>query len=98
MALGNTDHIVRIYTFIGGEMGKMCELDEHTHWVEFVQFSHHDFTRFISGSRDGTVRVWRYNRGIWKSTVLLLANRPDRYLAFWLFHRKIYSCCFRLFL
>ena len=40
--------------------------------VDSIQYSHRG-TRFISGSKDGTARVWRYERQNWVALVLRMS-------------------------
>ncbi|XP_043927396.1 bromodomain and WD repeat-containing protein 1 [Protopterus annectens] len=69
LATGSTDHIIRMY-FLGCETAeKIAELQAHTDKVDSIQFSN-TCDRFISGSRDGTARVWRFDHHEWKSILL----------------------------
>ena len=84
LATGNSDHVVRVYSFNLGVPEKICELEVHTDRVDSIQYSHYG-SRFISGSKDGTARIWRYDRQQWKAIVLYMAAKPtDRYSA-WVF-------------
>ncbi|TNN79212.1 Bromodomain and WD repeat-containing protein 3 [Liparis tanakae] len=76
MATGGTDHLIRVY-YLGGETPvKVSEMDAHTDKVVVVQFSNNsDSLRFVSGSRDGTARIWRYQQQEWKSVTLDIAAR-----------------------
>uniref|UniRef100_A0A669ES94 Bromodomain and WD repeat domain containing 3 n=1 Tax=Oreochromis niloticus TaxID=8128 RepID=A0A669ES94_ORENI len=74
MATGGTDHMIRVY-YLGAESPmKVSEMDAHTDKVVVVQFSNNsDSLRFVSGSRDGTVKIWHYQQQEWKSTTLDMA-------------------------
>uniref|UniRef100_A0A3Q3EFY0 Bromodomain and WD repeat domain containing 3 n=1 Tax=Labrus bergylta TaxID=56723 RepID=A0A3Q3EFY0_9LABR len=63
MATGGTDHLIRVY-YLGAETPmKVSEMDAHTDKVVVVQFSNNsDSLRFVSGSRDGTARIWQYQQ------------------------------------
>ncbi|XP_034746089.1 bromodomain and WD repeat-containing protein 3 [Etheostoma cragini] len=76
MATGGTDHLIRVY-YLGAETPvKVSEMDAHTDKVVVVQFSNNsDSLRFVSGSRDGTARIWHYQQQEWKSITLDIAAR-----------------------
>uniref|UniRef100_A0A8B9TR07 Bromodomain and WD repeat domain containing 3 n=1 Tax=Anas platyrhynchos TaxID=8839 RepID=A0A8B9TR07_ANAPL len=76
IATGSTDHVIRIY-YLGSESPeKMAELESHTDKVVAVQFCNNgDSLRFVSGSRDGTARIWHYHQQEWKSIVLDMATK-----------------------
>ncbi|XP_048653245.1 bromodomain and WD repeat-containing protein 3 [Marmota marmota marmota] len=73
---GSTDHVIRIY-YLGSEIPeKIAELESHTDKVVAVQFCNNgDSLRFVSGSRDGTARIWQYQQQEWKSIVLDMATK-----------------------
>uniref|UniRef100_A0A8C7B2M3 Bromodomain and WD repeat domain containing 3 n=1 Tax=Neovison vison TaxID=452646 RepID=A0A8C7B2M3_NEOVI len=71
---GSTDHVIRIY-YLGSETPeKIAELESHTDKVVAVQFCNNG-DRFVSGSRDGTARIWQYQQQEWKSIVLDMATK-----------------------
>ncbi|XP_061072702.1 bromodomain and WD repeat-containing protein 3 isoform X2 [Conger conger] len=70
LVTGSTDHVIRVYYLGCGTPEKTAELDAHTDKVDSIQFCHSG-ERFVSGSRDGTARVWALKqRHEWKSTLL----------------------------
>lgn len=70
LATGSTDDVIRIYYLGSGGPEKLAELDSHTDKVDSIQFCHSG-ERFVSGSRDGTARIWRlHQRHQWKSLLL----------------------------
>ncbi|KAK7817115.1 hypothetical protein U0070_001827 [Myodes glareolus] len=75
LATGSTDHIIRVYYFGSGQPEKISELEFHTDKVDSIQFSNTS-NRFVSGSRDGTARIWQFKRREWKSILLDMATRP----------------------
>ncbi|XP_048361765.1 PH-interacting protein [Sphaerodactylus townsendi] len=75
LATGSTDHIIRVYFFGSGQPEKISELEFHTDKVDSIQFSNTS-NRFVSGSRDGTARIWMFKRKEWKSILLDMATRP----------------------
>ncbi|XP_014118970.1 PREDICTED: PH-interacting protein isoform X2 [Pseudopodoces humilis] len=75
LATGSTDHIIRVYFFGSGQPEKISELEFHTDKVDSIQFSNSS-SRFVSGSRDGTARIWQFKRREWKSILLDMATRP----------------------
>ncbi|XP_062060910.1 bromodomain and WD repeat-containing protein 1 isoform X1 [Lepus europaeus] len=74
LATGSTDHVIRMY-FLGFEAPeKIAELESHTDKVDSIQFCNSG-DRFLSGSRDGTARIWRFEQLEWKSILLDMATR-----------------------
>uniref|UniRef100_A0A8D3BYW9 PH-interacting protein n=1 Tax=Scophthalmus maximus TaxID=52904 RepID=A0A8D3BYW9_SCOMX len=69
LATGSTDHIIRVYYFGLGQPEKISELESHTDKVDSIQFSHCS-DRFVSGSRDGTARIWQLQPQGWRSILL----------------------------
>ncbi|XP_028817660.1 bromodomain and WD repeat-containing protein 3 isoform X2 [Denticeps clupeoides] len=70
LATGSTDHVIRIYYLGYGSPEKISEIDAHTDKVDSIQFCHFG-ERFVSGSRDGSARIWRLvNRQQWRSILL----------------------------
>uniref|UniRef100_A0A674DKD7 Bromodomain and WD repeat domain containing 1 n=1 Tax=Salmo trutta TaxID=8032 RepID=A0A674DKD7_SALTR len=67
LATGSTDDVIRIYYLGGGNPEKISELHEHTSSLSWFASSR----RFVSGSRDGTARIWRLTqRQQWRSLLL----------------------------
>uniref|UniRef100_A0A670Y8K7 PH-interacting protein n=1 Tax=Pseudonaja textilis TaxID=8673 RepID=A0A670Y8K7_PSETE len=77
LATGSTDHIIRVYFFGSGQPEKISELEFHTDKVDSIQFSNTS-NRFVSGSRDGTARIWMFKRREWKSILLDMATLEDK--------------------
>ncbi|XP_021165006.2 bromodomain and WD repeat-containing protein 3 isoform X1 [Fundulus heteroclitus] len=70
LATGSTDDVIRIYYMGSGSPEKISELHEHTDKVDSIQFCHSG-ERFVSGSRDGTARVWKlHQRQRWRCILL----------------------------
>ncbi|CAG5116902.1 unnamed protein product [Candidula unifasciata] len=69
LATGNSDHVVRVYFLHSMGIEKICELEAHTDKVDSICYSN-CLNRFVSGSNDGTARIWRYERQEWRATVL----------------------------
>nr|XP_033797347.1 bromodomain and WD repeat-containing protein 1 isoform X2 [Geotrypetes seraphini] len=74
LATGSTDHIIRIYYFGCETPEKIAELEGHTDKVDSIQFSNTG-DRFISGSRDGTARIWQFKQQEWHSILLVMSAR-----------------------
>ncbi|XP_066556404.1 PH-interacting protein isoform X2 [Amia ocellicauda] len=74
LATGSTDHIIRVYFFGSGQPEKISELESHTDKVDSIQFSNCG-DRFVSGSRDGTARIWQLHQQEWKSILLDMATK-----------------------
>ncbi|XP_055492061.1 PH-interacting protein isoform X1 [Leucoraja erinacea] len=79
LATGSTDHIIRVYYFGSGQPEKISELEFHTDKVDSIQFSNTSDSRFVSGSRDGTARIWQFCRQEWRSILLDMAVKPAGY-------------------
>uniref|UniRef100_A0A8D2Q790 Bromodomain and WD repeat domain containing 1 n=1 Tax=Varanus komodoensis TaxID=61221 RepID=A0A8D2Q790_VARKO len=79
LATGSTDHVIRMYYFGSETPEKIAELESHADKVDSIQFSNGD-DRFISGSRDGTARIWRFQQAEWKSILLDMADKLPRSL------------------
>ncbi|XP_077397940.1 bromodomain and WD repeat-containing protein 3 isoform X2 [Festucalex cinctus] len=74
LATGSTDDVIRIYYVGSGSPEKMSELHEHTDKVDSIQFCHSG-ERFVSGSRDGTARIWKlYQRQQWRCILLNMST------------------------
>ncbi|XP_008825134.2 bromodomain and WD repeat-containing protein 1 isoform X2 [Nannospalax galili] len=74
LATGSTDHVIRMY-FLGFEAPeKIAELESHTDKVDSIQFCNNG-DRFLSGSRDGTARIWRFEQLEWRSILLDMTTR-----------------------
>uniref|UniRef100_A0AAQ5Z218 Bromo domain-containing protein n=1 Tax=Amphiprion ocellaris TaxID=80972 RepID=A0AAQ5Z218_AMPOC len=70
LATGSTDDVIRIYYVGSGSPEKISELHEHTDKVDSIQFCHSG-ERFVSGSRDGTARIWKlHQRQQWRCILL----------------------------
>uniref|UniRef100_A0A665VRH3 PH-interacting protein n=1 Tax=Echeneis naucrates TaxID=173247 RepID=A0A665VRH3_ECHNA len=80
LATGSTDHIIRVYYFGSGQPEKISELESHTDKVDSIQFSHCS-DRFVSGSRDGTARIWQLQPQGWRSILLDMQTKLPGILA-----------------
>uniref|UniRef100_A0A667Y4L5 Bromodomain and WD repeat domain containing 1 n=1 Tax=Myripristis murdjan TaxID=586833 RepID=A0A667Y4L5_9TELE len=68
LATGSTDDVIRIYYLGCGNPEKISELHDHTE-----TFSSNK--KFVSGSRDGTARIWRlHQRQQWRCILLNIAE------------------------
>ncbi|XP_072559297.1 PH-interacting protein [Paramormyrops kingsleyae] len=74
LATGSTDHVIRVYFFGSGQPEKISELESHTDKVDSIQFSNCS-DRFVSGSRDGTARIWQLHQQEWRSILLDMASK-----------------------
>uniref|UniRef100_A0A7N9AMV4 Bromodomain and WD repeat domain containing 1 n=1 Tax=Mastacembelus armatus TaxID=205130 RepID=A0A7N9AMV4_9TELE len=69
LVTGSTDDVIRIYYLGSGVPEKISELHEHTDKVDSIQFCHTS-ERFVSGSRDGTARIWKlHQRQQWRLVI-----------------------------
>ena len=71
LATGNSDSVVRVYCMAQSVPEKICELEAHTDRVDSIQYSHQG-DRFISGSKDGTARIWYFRASQWQVSALQL--------------------------
>ncbi|XP_068126479.1 bromodomain and WD repeat-containing protein 1 isoform X2 [Hyperolius riggenbachi] len=80
MAVGGSDHDIRIYYFGNEAPEKVSELEGHTDIIDSILFSHKS-ERFVSGSsRDGTAQIWGLKQQEWHSVKLdMSTNLDDRY-------------------
>ncbi|KAM3934677.1 bromodomain and WD repeat-containing protein 1 [Leptodactylus fuscus] len=69
LAVGGSDHAIRLYYFGNANPEKVSELDDHSDIVDSILFSYTS-ERFVSGSKDGTARIWSLEEQEWKSIVL----------------------------
>ncbi|XP_034779487.2 bromodomain and WD repeat-containing protein 3-like [Acipenser ruthenus] len=72
LATGSTDHVIRMYFLGSGSPEKIAELESHTDKVDSIQFCHTG-DRFVSGSKDGTARIWNFQQHRWRSILLEMA-------------------------
>ncbi|XP_066555723.1 bromodomain and WD repeat-containing protein 3 isoform X2 [Amia ocellicauda] len=73
LATGSTDHVIRMYYLGSGSPQKVAELEAHTDKVDSIQYCHAG-DRFVSGSRDGTARIWRLHQQQWRSVLLNMST------------------------
>lgn len=74
LVAGSNDQTVRVYHISseGGKDGmvsKLTDLGLHSGIVDSIQFANNSL-RFMSGSKDGTARIWRYENQSWKNITL----------------------------
>ncbi|XP_071948868.1 PH-interacting protein-like, partial [Antedon mediterranea] len=94
LVTGSSDQLVRVYMFSGSGPEKVAEIEDHADRVNSIDFCHAG-DRFVSGSKDGTARVWRYERQEWKSMLLNMSTRLQRYINIFgiELHNKIMKNC-----
>uniref|UniRef100_A0AAY4EPU1 Bromo domain-containing protein n=1 Tax=Denticeps clupeoides TaxID=299321 RepID=A0AAY4EPU1_9TELE len=75
LATGSTDHVIRVYYLGSDAPMKLSELDDHV--VSEIQMNDIYLSDivFLSGSRDGTVRIWHYHQQEWKNICLDMSVR-----------------------
>ncbi|KAF8777958.1 PH-interacting protein like [Argiope bruennichi] len=75
LATGSTDNNVRVYNIAGANgPEKVLEREVHTDRVDSIQFSNRD-CRFISGSKDGSALIWKYERQNWSTIQLKMSTK-----------------------
>jgi len=84
LATGSADHHVRVYMMMDGKEGpgKVLEQEAHTERVDSIQWANNPVLRFISGSKDGTARIWGFRNGSWNSSVLKITSADGRTVHF----------------
>lgn len=82
MAAGSADHNVRVYAMLGDEgPRRVLEIEAHSDTVDSIQWAHNGL-RFISGSKDGTANVWRFEQQQWVHKQLLMTTKLSGYVLF----------------
>ena len=66
LAAGSNDHVIRVYFFDENDPVKVCELESHNNLVDSIQYANRS-AKFLSGSKDGTAKIWHYENIKWKS-------------------------------
>ncbi|KAG1665452.1 PH-interacting protein [Nymphon striatum] len=70
LATGSADHHVRLFHVGGTDFPqKIFDIEAHLDRVDSLQFSNNDY-RFVSGSKDGTAKIWSYEMQNWRSITL----------------------------
>lgn len=72
LAIGSSDHYVRVYQIHNGHNQpptKVLEIQPHLDQVDSIQFSNSGL-RFVSGSKDGTANIWKYECQNWHNQTL----------------------------
>uniref|UniRef100_A0A8C0C1S4 Bromodomain and WD repeat-containing protein 1 n=1 Tax=Buteo japonicus TaxID=224669 RepID=A0A8C0C1S4_9AVES len=75
LATGSTDHVIRMYFFGSETPEKIAELESHQVLLRMNSLSFKTSSRFISGSRDGTARIWHFEQAEWRSILLDMSDR-----------------------
>uniref|UniRef100_A0A674BZK7 Pleckstrin homology domain interacting protein n=1 Tax=Salmo trutta TaxID=8032 RepID=A0A674BZK7_SALTR len=70
LATGSTDHIIRVFYFGSGQPQKISELETHTDNGLSCVCVCACVCVFVSGSRDGTARIWQLHQQEWRSILL----------------------------
>ncbi|XP_057373055.1 bromodomain and WD repeat-containing protein 3-like [Daphnia carinata] len=77
MATGCADHHVRVYAMFGQEgPERILEQEAHSDRVDSIQWANTGL-RFISGSKDGTALIWRYEKQEWRTVRLRMTCRLE---------------------
>lgn len=74
LAAGSADHHVRVYMMDEGVPKRILETESHTDTVDSIQWSHSGL-KFVSGSKDGTALLWRFETQQWKFEKLNMSDR-----------------------
>ena len=57
---------------------RILEEGEHDDQVDSIQWCNTSQLRLLSGSSDGTARIWTYHRGKWSTIVLNMKDSEPR--------------------
>ena len=77
--VGSVDHNVRVYKMDCPEgPQRILEDDSHLDRVDSIQWCNTPALRFLSGSKDGTARIWTYSNHKWSSIVLNMSTGDNR--------------------
>ena len=57
---------------------RILEEGEHEDQVDSIQWCNTSQIRLLSGSSDGTARIWTYQRGRWNTIVLNMSQNDNR--------------------
>lgn len=74
LAAGSADHHVRVYIMAEDGPKRILEIESHTDTVDSIQWAHSGL-RFVSGSKDGTALLWRFETQQWKYEKLNMSDR-----------------------
>lgn len=76
MAAGSADFNVRVYNMLGTDgPERILEVEVHSDRVDSISWAHEGL-RFISGSKDGTALIWRFENSEWRYVRLYCAKIP----------------------
>lgn len=74
LAAGSADHHVRVYIMAEDGPKRILEIESHTDTVDSIQWAHSGL-KFVSGSKDGTALLWRFETQQWKFDKLSMTDR-----------------------
>lgn len=74
LAAGSADHHVRVYMMAEDGPKRILEIESHTDTVDSIQWAHSGL-KFVSGSKDGTALLWRFETQQWKFEKLHMTDR-----------------------
>ena len=76
MAAGSADNHVRVYHMLGQEgPERILEVEHHHDRVDSISWCHEGL-RFVSGSKDGTALIWRFENALWRYIRLDCSRTP----------------------
>lgn len=79
LCVGSADHNVRVYKMDCPDgPQRILEDDSHQERVDSIQWCNTPDLRFLSGSKDGTARIWTYSNHKWSSIVLNMSTGDNR--------------------
>ena len=76
---GSADHYVRVYQMDCPDgPQRILEEGQHEDQVDSIQWCNTSQLRLLSGSSDGTARIWTYQGGRWNTLVLNMTQNDNR--------------------
>jgi len=76
MAAGSADNHVRVYYMLGIDgPERILEVEHHSERVDSISWAHEGI-KFVSGSKDGTALIWRFDSGCWRYIRLHCGKNP----------------------
>lgn len=78
LAAGSNDHAIRVYFFDNNDPIKVWDQESHSALVDSIQFANNS-ARFLSGSKDGTAKIWKYESQKWKPLLIDVSKTLKKY-------------------
>ncbi|GMT28914.1 hypothetical protein PFISCL1PPCAC_20211, partial [Pristionchus fissidentatus] len=74
IVIGESHGVIRVYRITpAGIIEKLKDITAHADKVDSLMWAHKGM-RFLSGSKDGTVKIWQFRYGMWESMTMALSQ------------------------